>query len=56
MRDREPKSRKEKQLTILDKQLIVGRLMGVIENLYGKNRFGRSMLDYAKNGISEGGL
>lgn len=56
MKDREPKSREERPLTMVDKQITIGQLIVKFDNRYGKNRFGGSMLDYAKNGICEGDL
>lgn len=56
MKDREPKSREERPLTMVEKQITIGQLIVKFDNRYGKNRFGGSMVDYAKNPLLGGGL
>ena len=44
------------RLSALEKQFILIQLIEGINSHYGRNRFGKPTIDYAKNGICKGDL
>jgi hypothetical protein len=43
-----------RMLPKVEQQLYIGEVMGKINRLMGKNKKGKPMIDYAKNGICGG--